>query len=170
MVDGEEEATGEGTQSEGIGNRLGRPRGHKASKQDLKREANTLALQATFKGFMAEKLASAEKKPKERERKLDLEEEKARSKAIGTELKFQTKQKEVELKLKEVELNAQARTQEVELKKKEIELHSQQVEMEFELKQMVEDNHIITVDTSTMDLSQQAWIERRRKMILERDA
>jgi hypothetical protein len=40
----------------------GRPRGNKASKSDLKRDAATLALSETFKGWMTEKEETLDKR------------------------------------------------------------------------------------------------------------
>jgi hypothetical protein len=66
VVDLEEAAASEGPS----GSRVGRTRDHKASKQDVKSEANAIALQATLKGLMAEKEVSSERKCKEKEQQL----------------------------------------------------------------------------------------------------
>lgn len=102
------------------GNRAGRPKGPKASKTDLLRGANAVALQSALKVMIADKGVASERKHKDREdqmksfmdyqaRKLELDENKTQAAAIEAELNFQLKQKEAKLKLKEIELNAQAR-------------------------------------------------------------
>ena len=173
---------------DGEGNSKGRPKGQKASKADLVRGANAVALQSTLKVLIADKEVASERKHKDREehhknfmehqaRRLELDEDKTKAKFMEAELKFQLKQKETELKLKEVELNAIAREKEVELKGREVELNAQAIandfklkEREVELKLLAEENHIMTVDTTDMEPNRKAWIERKRKAIMDRDA
>ena len=102
---------GDGTTSE-------RPRGRTNSKLDLKRDATTIALQETLKGFITQKDKTSdkkderdEKKRREREeltknyflvqtKKLEIEEEKAKTRAMEAA----TRAMEAENKRKEVEL------------------------------------------------------------------
>jgi hypothetical protein len=88
----------------------GRPRGHKASKGDLKRDVAALALSETFKGYMAEKeeaLAKRkEKKHRDKEatcasffdltkRAIKVEETNAKAKAMEAEDKLLAEEREI---------------------------------------------------------------------------
>ncbi|KAM0839524.1 hypothetical protein ACQ4PT_060269 [Festuca glaucescens] len=140
--------------------RASRPRGHKATKADMKRDASALHLVGILKDLYAEKEMSTDKRDERKrrdneeamrnyydvqKRKLDIDETNARSRA-----------KEVALKEKELELIATSKAKEVELKQREVEL------------KLLSENLIMTADLTTMPPARRAWFDKRQKEIQDR--
>jgi hypothetical protein len=87
-----------------------RPRGHKATASDIKRDLVALALSGTFKGWMADKEEAIAKREKNRRREkeatcnqffdqtkkaIDVEESMAKAKALEAEAKLMAKEREI---------------------------------------------------------------------------
>jgi hypothetical protein len=141
--------------------RASRPRGHKATKADLKRDASSMLLFGTLKELHADREVSTDKRDERRRREKEEDRKNyfdvQKKKLEIEEVKAKTKAREIELKEREIELTALARAQEVELKAKEV-----------ELKRQAEDNLIMNADLTNMSEAKRAWFEKRQKEILER--
>ncbi|XP_071680320.1 uncharacterized protein [Lolium perenne] len=141
--------------------RASRPRGHKSTKADMKRDASSMLLYGTLKEMHADREVSTDKRDERRRREKEEDRKKffdvQQKKLEIEEVKAKTKAKELELKERELELIAMARAKEVELKAKEV-----------ELKRQAEDNLIMNADLTNMSEAKRAWFEKRQKEILER--
>ncbi|PNT71057.1 hypothetical protein BRADI_2g22295v3 [Brachypodium distachyon] len=132
--------------SGGLGKRSDRPQGKKLSKDDLKREASTIALQESLKEMVSVKEASSGKRGEIRELKkderfksfMDMIQEKYRGDAtVATDLAAAAK------------LDATPRAKEV------------------ELKMLMEENRIIRMDLSPLDDVARAWYIKKKKEIAD---
>nr|XP_051212172.1 glutathione S-transferase T3-like [Lolium perenne] len=141
--------------------RASRPRGHKSTKADMKRDASSMLLYGTLKEMHADREVSTDKRDERRRREKEEDRKKffdvQQKKLEIEEVKAKTKAKELELKERELELIAMARAKEVELKAKEV-----------ELKRQAEDNLIMNTDLTNMSEAKRDWFEKRQKEILER--
>jgi hypothetical protein len=115
-----------------------RPRGHKATTSDMKKDVVALALSETFKGWMADKDEAI----------VMIEEKKRREKEATANVFYDLTKKAIEVE--ESMANAKA--------------------IEAEAKLMAEEREIMLVDTTNMTEAQKAWVEKRRAIILQRDA
>jgi hypothetical protein len=129
-----------------------RPRGHKASKTDLRREASTIALGNTLKSVFADKEEASAKRDEQRRR--DKEEHMQSFANIQRRiLEFQQR------KLDLAEVKERARAKELELKAKE-----------YEATLLAEESKIMMTDLSALDPARMAWFESKQAMIRTRDA
>ncbi|XP_014754006.1 uncharacterized protein LOC104583075 [Brachypodium distachyon] len=133
--------------SGGLGKRSDRPRGKKLSKDDLKREASTIALQESLKEMISAKEASSGKRGEIRELKKDehfksfmdtIQEKYRGDAAVATDLAATAK------------LDATSRAKEV------------------ELKMLMEENRIMSMDLSPLDDVARAWYIEKKKEIADR--
>jgi hypothetical protein len=115
-----------------------RPRGHKAMTSDMKKDAATLALSETFKGWMADKEEAIAVR----------EEKKCREKEATANVFYDLTKKVIDVE----ESMAKAKA------------------IEAEAKLMAQEREIMLVDTTNMTEAQKAWVEKRRAIILQRDA
>jgi hypothetical protein len=128
------------------------PRGHRASKTDLRHKASSIALRNTSKSVLDDK---EEKSAKRDERIRRDKEEHMQSFAD-----IQTKTLEVqERKLDLAEVKERARDKELELKAKECEATL-----------LAEESKIMMTDLSALDPARRAWFESKKSMIRVRDA
>ncbi|KAK1632304.1 hypothetical protein QYE76_006619 [Lolium multiflorum] len=102
--------------------RASRPRGHKSTKADIKRDASSMLLFGTLKEMHADREVSTDKRDEKRRREKEEDRKKffdvQQKKLEIEEVKAKTKAKELELKERELELIAMARAKKVELKAK----------------------------------------------------
>jgi hypothetical protein len=129
-----------------------RPRGHKASKTDLRRVASAIALGNTLKSVFADKEEASAKRDEHRHR--DKEEH------MQSFTDIQKKTLEIQQrKLDLAEVKERARAKELELKEKE-----------YEATLLAEESKIMMADLSALDLARRAWFESKQAMIHARDA
>lgn len=128
-----------------------RPRGHKATKQDMKRDASALALESTLKAVLAEK----------EEVWTAREERRRQQKEVAMTNFAALQQKAIEVRERQLQIdeaNARATAKKIELKEKEVAATL-----------LAEENRIMTADLSKMDPGTRAWFEKRQRLILSRD-
>jgi hypothetical protein len=144
----------------------GRPRGKNNSKAEQKRDATTLALQETLSGFLSQKDKTCDKREERREKerlereaasklyfelqkkRLDIEEENARTRAA-----------EVEIRGKE----AEARTKEADVKAREVELKAKDLELALR----AEEARIMDMDISTFTPRKKAYYEKKQRQYMD---
>ena len=131
-----------------------RPRGHKSTKADMKRDASAMHLVGTLKDLYAEKEEATDKR----------EERKRREKEEALKNYYDVQKRKLDID----EANARMRAREVELKEKELELIAATRAKEVELKEKEADHMIMTADLTAMDTVKKAWFEKRQKEILDR--
>jgi hypothetical protein len=128
-----------------------RPRGHKASKTDLRREALNIALGNTLKSVFADKEETSAKRDEQRRRD---KEEHMQSFADIQRRTLEIQQRKLDL----VEVKERARAKEPELKAKE-----------YEATLLAEESKIMMPDLSALDPARRAWFESKQAMIRTRD-
>jgi hypothetical protein len=129
-----------------------RPRGHKASKTDLRREASSIALWNTLKSVFADKEEASAKRDEQRRR----DNEKHMQSFVDIQRRtLEIQQKKLDL----AEVKERARAKELELKTKE-----------YEATLLAEKSKIIMADLSALDPARSAWFESKQAMIHARDA
>ena len=116
-----------------------RPKGQKSSKMEARRDATTLAMQETLKGFISQN----DKATKEKER----EERKRRERGEREELLRFTKKKKFEID----ETNSRSRA------------------MEADRALLHEESRIMMADLNSMIPRKRAWHEKKQKIFMERD-
>jgi hypothetical protein len=139
----------------GKGKRSNRPRERKLSKEDLKREASTLAFQESLKEVMSDKESSSGKRGDIRELKkderfksfMDTLQEKYRTDAMANAERLHTDAKKAEAA--KIEATAKAK--------------------EVELKMFMEETRVMTQDLTILDANTRAWYEKRQREIMARD-
>jgi hypothetical protein len=128
-----------------------RPRCHKASKTDLRREASAIALGNTLKSVFADKEEASAKRDEQRHR--DIEEHMQ---------SFDIQRKTLEIQQRKLDLakvKERARAKELELKAKK-----------YEATLLAEESKIMMADLSALDPARRAWFENKQAMIRARDA
>jgi arginine utilization protein RocB len=128
------------------------PRGHKASKTDLRREASAIALGNTCKSVFVDKEEASAKRDEERRRD---KEEHIQSFAGIQSRTLEIQQRKLDL----AEVKERARSKELELKAKE-----------YEATLLAEESKIMMADLSALDPARRAWFESKQAMICARDA
>jgi hypothetical protein len=123
------------------------PRGHKASKTDLRREASALALGNTLKLVFSYKEEASAKRDEQRHR------DKEEHMQSFTDIEVQQR------KLDLVEVKERERAKELELKAKECKATL-----------LAEESKIMMADLSVLDLARRTWFESKQVMICARDA
>ncbi|KQK19415.1 hypothetical protein BRADI_1g48165v3 [Brachypodium distachyon] len=142
--------------SGGLGKRSDRPRGKKLSKDDLKREASTIALQESLKEMVSVKETSSGKRGEMQELKkderfksfIDTIQEKYRGDAVTAAEKLRI----------EADMAAAAK------------LDATTRAKEVELKMLAEENRIMTTDLSSLDDVARAWLIKKKKGIVDGQA
>jgi hypothetical protein len=129
-----------------------RPRGHKASKTDLHREASSIALGNTLKSVFADKEEASAKRDERRRR--DKEEHMQCFTDIQRKI-LEVQQRKLDL----ADMKERARAKELELKAKECEATL-----------LAEESKIMMADLSTLDPARRAWFESKDAMIRARNA
>jgi hypothetical protein len=129
-----------------------RPRGHKASKTDLHREASAIALGNTLKSVFADKEEASAKRDEQRRRD---KEEHMQSFADIQRRTLKIQQRKLDL----AEVKERARAKKLELKAKE-----------YEATLLAEESKIMMADLSALDPARRAWFESKQAMIRARDA
>ena len=117
-----------------------RPRGRTSTKLEAKRDATTLALQETLKGFISQKDKAIEEKKEREEKKRWEREENAKN-------FFDLQKKKLEID----ETNARSRA------------------MEAEQALLAEESRIMMADLNTMTPRKRGWVEKKQKIFMERD-
>ncbi|KAI4969229.1 hypothetical protein ZWY2020_000143 [Hordeum vulgare] len=137
--------TADGTTSE-------RPRGRTNSKLDLKRDATTIALQETLKGFITRKDKTSDKKDERDEKKRREREEVTKNYFI-----VQTKKLEIEEENAKIRaMEAATRAMEAENKKKEVELAL-----------AAQEAQIMAMDLSRFTPRKKAYYEKKQERYME---
>ncbi|KAM0843408.1 hypothetical protein ACQ4PT_057721 [Festuca glaucescens] len=139
----------------GLGKRSDRPRGRKISKEDLKREASTLAFQKSLKELMSDKESSSGKRGEIRELKkderfksfMDTLQEKYRADALANAERLRIEAEKAE----GAKIEATTKAKEV------------------ELKMFVEETRVMTQDLTILDDNTRAWYEKKQREIMARD-
>jgi hypothetical protein len=151
--DGKQTAEDNEQETLGVGGACAkRPRGHKASKTDLHREASALALGNTLKSVFADKEEASAKRDEQRRR----EKEKHMQSFSDIERKtFEVQQRKLDL----AEVKERARGNKLELKAKECEATL-----------LAEESKIMMADLSALDPARRAWFESKQAMIRAHDA
>jgi hypothetical protein len=129
-----------------------RPRGHKARKTDLRRQASSLALGNTLKLVFADKEEASAKRD---ERRRQDKEEQMQSFTSIERKTLEVQQRKLDL----AEVKERTRAKELELKAKECEATL-----------LAEESKIIMANLSVLDPTKRAWFEAKQAMICARDA
>ena len=151
VIDIEDDESGQSSSA-----RVVRPRGKKATKQDIKHEVAALALEEKLKGLIASKEESTAKRY--------VEKRKDKEEAMAYYVEMQKKKLEIEenrIKAEDNRIKLAMMTEENQIKAKE---------NQVKLAMMAEENRIMMTDLSSRDPEQKAWILRKQKMIHEHDA
>jgi hypothetical protein len=139
--DNEQETPGEGGAYEK------RPRGHKASKTDLRREASSIALGNTLRSVFADKEEASAKRDEQRRRN--------KKEHMQSFADIQSKPLEVQQrKLDLAEVKERESAKELELKAKECNSTL-----------LAEESKIMMADLSVLDPARRAWFESKQAMI-----
>jgi hypothetical protein len=133
----------------GLGKRSDRPRGRRLSKEDLKREASTLAFQKSMKELISDKESSSGKRGEIRELKkderfksfMDTLQEKYRADALANAERLC-----IEAEKAKIEATAKAK--------------------EVELKMFMEETRVMTQDLTILDDNMRAWYEKKQREIM----
>lgn len=132
-----------------------RPRGRSNSKLDLKRDATTIALQETLKGFITQKDKTSEKKDERDEKKRREREEVTKAYFL-----VQTKKLEIE------EENARTRAMEATTRAMEADTKRKEVELAL----AAQEEQIMAMDLSCFTPRKKAYFEKKQQRYLERAA
>ena len=129
-----------------------RPRGRTNSKLDLKRDATTIALQETLKGFITQKDKTSEKKDERDEKKRREREEVTKAYFL-----VQTKKLEIE------EENAKTRAMEAATRAMEADTKRKEVELAL----AAQEAQIMAMDLSCFTPRKKAYYEKKQQQYME---